>query len=76
MAIPTYVKSLNGMTEPSPYKESGITVDGDNIRVEGSTGATIKQKCQSIAENVQMLTMKKISGNDYQVNIGNYQLTV
>ena len=76
MALPTYVKSLNGMTEPHWYDESGIKVNGDNIRVTGSSGNTIKQECQSIASNVQMLTVNNISGDDYKIVIGSYNLSL
>ena len=76
MALPTYVKSLNGQTEPVWFKESGIKVHGDNIRVTGSSGSTVKQKCQSIASSMQTLTVSNISGDDYKISIGNYPLSL
>lgn len=76
MAVPTYVKSLNGMTEPHWFSESGITVNGENIYVTGLSGDTIKQDCQDIANSVQMLEVSKISGDDYKISISNYDLTM
>ena len=64
------------MTEPHWFSESGITVNGDNIHVTGSSGDTIKQECQDIANSVQMLEVSNVSGDDYKISISNYDLTM
>ena len=74
MALPTYVKSLNGMTEPHWFDESGITVTGDNIRVTGSSGSTVKGECQSIANSMKILSVSEMPDGDYKIRIGNYNL--
>lgn len=76
MALPTYVQSINGYTEVSPYKDSGIALDASDIRIEGSTGETVRSAAFSVAEGMRILTMKHKAGNNYQMDISAYELEV
>lgn len=77
MALPTWVESLNGYTGNGPFQQDPmITLDAEDIHVSGSTGATVKSKCQSIAEGVRMLEMQSMEeSGDYRMRVGAYPLS-
>lgn len=72
----TYVKSLNGYTGSPPFVgDGGVVIDGNDIRMTGSSGTKVTEKAQSIAQNIRMLEMIQIEQtSDYRMRIGNYQL--
>ena len=78
MAIPTYVKSINGQSGSSPLQpDPEIAVDGNNIYVSGSTGTTVKANCQAIADNMKTLEIETINlDGDVRIRIGNYRLSM
>jgi len=78
MAIPTHVDSINGYQGSKPFRsDPGITLDASDIRVSGSTGTTVKAKCQSLAGDIRMLEIVELEEDgDYRMRIGAYSLVL
>ena len=68
----TYVKSVNGLTG-QPTRD--LEVDAGDFKVEGSSGDTIPQKMQTIANNVRRLDLSEMeTDGDFRMSIRNYPL--
>jgi hypothetical protein len=63
------------MTGPSMPPQRVLELDAGDFKVEGTTGSTIQQKMQAIANSVQQLEMREMEmEGDYRMSIRNYPL--
>lgn len=78
MAMPTWVDSLNGYTGNPPFRpDPGIELDASDIHLSGSTGATVRDKAQSLAQGMRIMTLEGLeTEGDYRVKVAPYPLSL